>query len=111
MTPSRHAFDAARLRTAIGVTALAWGVLTYDGQEYEASVVLDGETFESGDLGRKRVQRLTASIRKTAMLDRPVDGKMVIYEGRAYEIARVDGDHTGLPDWEIEAFRVPGGDA
>ena len=35
---------------------------------------------------------------------------MVHYDGRAYEIELVNGDHLELPDWEITAFRVPGAD-
>jgi hypothetical protein len=60
--------------------------------------------------GKNKTQRLRACIRKTLLVTKPVDGKMVYYEGRAYEIELVNGDSLELPDWEVTAFRVPGGD-
>jgi len=110
MTPPRSAHYAARLRTVAGVEALTYGLLTYDGDEYECAVSLEAEGYEYTDRGKNKTQRLRANIRKTLLPTKPVDGKMVIYEGRAYEIELVNGDHIEIPDWEVTAFRVPGGD-
>lgn len=110
MTPSRAVHYAARLRTLAGVEALTYGLLTYDGVEYECAVSLEGEGYEITDQGQRLQQRLRACIRKTDLATEPVRGKMVIYENRAYEIELVAGQHVGLPDWEVTAFRVPGGD-
>ena len=111
MTPSRAVHYAARLRTLTGVEALTYGVITYLGTEYECAVSLEGEGYEISDQGQRLQQRLRACIRKTCLETEPVRGKMVTYEGRAYEIELVGGQHLGLPDWEVTAFRVPGGDS
>ena len=110
MTPSRAVHYAARLRTLTGVEALTYGVITYDGAEYECAVSLEGEGYEISDMGQRLQQRLRACIRKTALETEPVRGKMVVYDGRAYEIELVGGQSSEIPDYEITAFRVPGGD-
>lgn len=110
MTPPRSAHRAARLRTLTGIESLTPGCLTYDGVEYQCAVSLEGEGYEMSDLGQKLSQRLRACIRKTRLPAVPVRGKMVHYEGRAYEIELVSGHHAEIPDWEITAFRVPGAD-
>lgn len=110
MTPSRAVHYAARLRTLAGVEALTYGVITYDGSEYECSVSLEGEGYEISDMGQRLQQRLRACIRKTLLETEPVRGKMVVYDGRAYEIELVAGQHAEVPDWEVTAFRVPGAD-
>jgi len=90
--------------------SLTPGCLTYDGVEYQCAVSLEGEGYEMSDLGQKLSQRLRACIRKIRLSTAPVRGKMVLYEGRAYEIELVSGHHAELPDWELTAFRVPGAD-
>ena len=110
MTPPRCAHYAARLRTLAGIESLTYGIITYDGEQYECAVSLEGEGYELSDLGQKLQQRLRACIRKTCLTTEPVRGKMVIYEGRAYEIELVAGQHGEIPDWEVTAFRVPGAD-
>jgi hypothetical protein len=110
MTPPRSAFKAARGRTVTAVTAMNYGLITYLENDYEAAVSVDGEGYELGDLGTKVVQRLRAAVRKCLMVDRPVRGKMIHFEGLAFEIELVAGDGEGIPDWEITAFRVPGAD-
>lgn len=87
-----------------------YGLITYLENEYEAAVSVDGEGYELGDLGTKVTQRLRASIKKHLLADRPVRGKMVYFEGLAFEIELIAGDGEGIPDWEITAFRVPGAD-
>lgn len=110
MTPSFKAYVAARARVMTAIESLTPGCLTYDGQEYQCAVSLEGESYEMSDLGQKLSQRLRACIPKARLPGEPVRGKMVLYEGRAYEIELVSGHHAELPDWEITAFRVPGAD-
>lgn len=110
MTPSSSAYRAARNRVMTAIESLTPGCITYDGVEYQCAVSLEGEGYEMSDLGQKLSQRLRACVRKTRLAAVPVRGKMVLYEGRAYEIELVAGHHAELPDWEITAFRVPGAD-
>ena len=110
MTPPRSAHYAARLRTLAGVEAMTWGEITYDGVIYDAAVSLEAEGYEYTDRGKNKTQRIRASIRKSLLATKPLDGKIIHYDGRAYEIELVNGDHLELPDWEVTAFRVPGAD-
>jgi hypothetical protein len=111
MTPPRSAHYAARLRTLAGVCSLIYGEVEYDGQWYAGAVSLEAEGYEYTDRGKNKTQRIRASIPKALLATKPVDGRMIHYEGRAYEIELVNGDHSEIPDWEITAFRVPGADA
>lgn len=109
MSPSPAAYNAARARALRAVTALRYGVIVYDGVEYEAAVVIEGEGYDLTDSGQRTVSRLRCTIAK-CLLDRPRIGAKVLHEDLAYEIETVGGDHVGDAGWTVVAFRTPGAD-
>lgn len=110
MNPPRAAYDAARRRTLSAVTALRYGVVTYDDVTYEAAVSVEGEGYDILDQGHRSTQRIKVTIAKRLLHTRPRKGATILHEGKAYEIDLVSGDNEGDPGWSFTAFRTPGAD-
>lgn len=76
----------------------------YDVQVFQGSQKYEADA-EAG--GVVLVQRFVCSVLKTDMPNVPKRGKVLVFEGREFVVAEVEGMSPNEPVWVIHASRLP----